>query len=134
MFFLLNPAEREVRHFLAAQEASQLSYPDVGKSRVGTSPGGYGTDHNRIQLGTGIETFERAKSAIQRWKMFEMPWLQLCWPDVPIMLGTNVAILIFASRVLVAQCGTDCLSRRRSRSLRKIWIRLWNVAGPRSAG
>ena len=94
MFFLLKPAEREVRHFLAAQEASQLSYPDVGKSRVGTSPGGYGTDHNRIQLGTGIETFERAKSAIQRWKMFEMPWLQLCWPDVPIMLGTNVAILI----------------------------------------
>lgn len=94
MFLLSKPAEREVRHFLAAQEASQLSYPDVGNSRVGTSPGGYVTDHNRIQLGTGIETFERAKSAIRRWKMFEMPWLQLCWPDVPIMIGANVAILI----------------------------------------
>jgi uncharacterized protein (UPF0548 family) len=94
MFFLHKPAEREVRHFLAAQQASPFSYPDVGKSRVGTSLGGYVTDHNRIQLGVGIETFQRAKSAIRRWKMFEMPWLQLCWPDVPIMLGTNVAILI----------------------------------------
>ena len=51
-------------------------------------------DHNRIQLGSGLETFERAKMAIRQWKMFAMPWIELCWPDAPISADTTVAVLI----------------------------------------
>ena len=94
MFFLSKPAENVVQHFLGAQEFSQFSYPHVGESRTGTSPAGYVIDQNRIQLGSGAETFARAKAAIRRWEMFAMPWLQLCWPDAPISVDTNVAILI----------------------------------------
>ena len=94
MFFLSKPAESVALHFLAAQESGQFSYPHVGESRAGTNPTGYVTDHNRIQLGSGIKVFDRAKTAIRQWKMFAMPWLQLCWPDAPVVVGTNVAVLI----------------------------------------
>jgi uncharacterized protein (UPF0548 family) len=94
MFFLSKPAESVVKHFLAAQESSQCSYAHVGESRAGTSPAGYVTDHNRIQLGSGIDVFDRAKTAIRQWKMFAMPWVKLYWPDAPIIVGSDVAILI----------------------------------------
>jgi uncharacterized protein (UPF0548 family) len=94
MFFLSKPAKSVVLHFLAAQVSGQFSYPHVGESRTGTNPAEYVTDHNRIQLGSGIKVFDRAKTAIRQWKMFAMPWLQLCWPDAPVAVGTNVAILI----------------------------------------
>jgi uncharacterized protein (UPF0548 family) len=94
MFFLSKPSENAVRRFLTAQESVRFSYPNVGESRAGAGPAGYVIDHNRVQLGYGIETFERARMAVQQWKMFEMPWLQLCWPDAPISVGTDVALLI----------------------------------------
>ncbi len=47
-----------------------------------------------IQLGTGAAAYERAKRAIRDWKMFEMPWVQLCWPDTPIEPGATVAVLV----------------------------------------
>jgi uncharacterized protein (UPF0548 family) len=51
-------------------------------------------DHHRIHLGSGIEVFARAKAAIRQWRMFEMPWVQLCWPHAAISVNTNVAILV----------------------------------------
>jgi uncharacterized protein (UPF0548 family) len=46
-----------------------------------------------VQLGVGAETFERAKVAVQRWTMFRFDWLQLCWPDAPIEVGSTVAVM-----------------------------------------
>jgi Domain of unknown function (DUF1990) len=65
MFFLSEPTERAAQRFLRAQKSTRFSYPHVGQSRVGGSPAGYVVDHNRIQLGSGIETFERAKMAVR---------------------------------------------------------------------
>jgi uncharacterized protein (UPF0548 family) len=47
-----------------------------------------------VLLGHGDEIFERAKQAVRQWKMFAMPWVQLCWPDAAIEVGTTVAVLI----------------------------------------
>ncbi len=94
MFFLSRPSNNVVQHFLAAQESSRFSYSDVGESKGGAGPAGHAIDHCRVQLGVGIEAFERAKIAIRQWKMFAIPWVQLCWSDAPIRVGTNVAILI----------------------------------------
>jgi len=94
MFLLRKPNENTVRRFITKQKSTQFSYSDRGLSRSGIAPHGYVLDHNRVQLGTGPETFRRARRAIQEWKMFAMPWLQLCWPDAPISANTNVAILI----------------------------------------
>jgi uncharacterized protein (UPF0548 family) len=45
-------------------------------------------------IGTGTNDFQAAVAAIKTWKMFDMPWVNLCWPDTPIEVGKNVAILV----------------------------------------
>jgi uncharacterized protein (UPF0548 family) len=93
MYFLSKPEPDEIRAFLSAQKDQPFSYEQVGASR-GRLPRGYTTDHNRIRLGDGPEVFGRAVEAIRQWKMFDMPWIQLCWPDAPIEEGATVAVLV----------------------------------------
>jgi uncharacterized protein (UPF0548 family) len=94
MFFASKPLNEAVVRFLSAQCDQNYSYPAVGSSREQKSPPGFTVDHNRVQLGTGTLVYERAKRAIREWKMFEMPWVQLCWPDTPIVAGATVAVLV----------------------------------------
>ena len=69
-----------------------MSYAEVGATRQ-FAPAGYAVDHNRIPLGKGLATFHRAVDAIRQWKMFQMPWLTLCWTSTPIEVGATVAVL-----------------------------------------
>jgi|ERR1700728_401507 len=87
------PSVDSINAFLSAQQKEDFSYPEVGTFRQEASDG-YTVDHNRIKLGHGVDTFERAKSAIRQWKMFEMSWIHLCWPDTPIEPGSTVAVLV----------------------------------------
>jgi uncharacterized protein (UPF0548 family) len=93
MFCAARPLRNSIDAFLSAQQNRKFSYAEVGASRK-EAPKGYTTDHNRIQLGHGTETFERAKRAIQKWKMFELGWVNLCWPDTPIVPGADVAVVV----------------------------------------
>ena len=93
MFCWSKPNRDSVIAFLSAQENQPFSYADVGSSRR-EAPKGYIVDHNRIKLGQGVQVFERAKCAITKWKMFDMPWINLCWPDTQVQLGANVAVVI----------------------------------------
>ena len=93
MFHLAKPGRDSIRAFISAQKAEPFSYPEVGCSRE-QAPSGYVADRNRVKLGQGLESFERAKNAIKQWKMFDMPWINLCWPDTPIEVGATVAVLV----------------------------------------
>ena len=93
MLFLSRPNRNAITAFLSAQQSQTFSYAYVGYSRQQT-PKGYVADHNRIELGKGVEAFERAKRAVRNWKMFDMPWINLCWPDTPVVPGSGVAVLI----------------------------------------
>jgi uncharacterized protein (UPF0548 family) len=93
MFSLSKPQRHSIVAFIAAQRNQKFSYAEVGGSRR-CAPRGYTVDHNRVNLGEGIETFESAKVAIRQWKMFDIPWLDLCWPDTPIEPGATVAVLV----------------------------------------
>jgi uncharacterized protein (UPF0548 family) len=93
MWCLSKPGREKIRQFISAQEGKQFSYPHAGASRDRV-PDGYNVDHNRIQLGHGADVLERAKNAIREWKMFDMPWVELCWPDTPIKVDATVAVLI----------------------------------------
>jgi uncharacterized protein (UPF0548 family) len=93
MFCLSKPNRKSVIAFLSAQKHQPFSYAQVGFSRQ-EAPKGYIVDHNRIKLGQGVDAFERAKCAIMNWKMFNMPWIDLCWPDTPVQPGANVAVVI----------------------------------------
>jgi uncharacterized protein (UPF0548 family) len=93
MFFFKKPSPESIREFLAAQKQQQFSYAHLGASRT-MAPSGYILDHNRIRLGEGRFAFERAKDAIKHWKMFDIPWLELFWPDALIEAGSTVAIAV----------------------------------------
>jgi uncharacterized protein (UPF0548 family) len=93
VFSLTAPTEDEIRCFISKQKDSGFSYPEVGASAT-AAPTGYNVDHNRVQLGRGEVTWQRAVEAIRAWRMFSMPWVSLHWPSTPIQVGTDVAVSI----------------------------------------
>jgi len=92
MFLIHRPGERRIRDVLASQEGVAFSYPEVGATRT-NAPVGYQVHRERFALGIGVGVFERARLALQQWKMFEMGWLELCCPDAPVARGSTVAVL-----------------------------------------
>ena len=93
LFLLAKPTDEQIRNIIAAQCSAPFSYPFAGASRDGTPPAGYKRDHNRVCLGAGEATFNRAVAAAQHWEMFNFPWMQLCWPAAPIEVGATVVAL-----------------------------------------
>src|SRR5688500_16744588 len=93
MFLLTRPSKTLIQKFIDGCGHDDLSYKEVGSS-ISSSASNFNVDHNRIHIGTGSADFEAAKTAVRNWKMFEMPWIELCWPDTPIETGKNVAVLV----------------------------------------
>jgi len=93
MFCASRPLRNAIDAFISALQNQKFSYAEVGSSRQ-RAPRGYTVDHNRIKLGEGADTFERAKRAIEQWKMFDMSWVNLCWPDTHIVPGADVAVVV----------------------------------------
>ncbi|HZY65085.1 MAG TPA: DUF1990 domain-containing protein [Rubrobacteraceae bacterium] len=94
MFSIGRPSEKELREFLKSQRDEPFSYEEVGSSRDGAREvEGYVVDHNRVRIGAGEEAFARAVEALRGWRMFDLGWVRLCWPDAPLEVGTTVAVL-----------------------------------------
>jgi uncharacterized protein (UPF0548 family) len=94
MFLLYKPTRPQIDLFLRQEAKAKFSYFGVGSSVEGKAPAGCAVDRNRVQLGAGAETWEKAVAAMRRWEMFNVGWLQLCWPSAPIAVGTAVALVI----------------------------------------
>lgn len=92
MYSFIQPTPETIRRFLAEQQPKPFSYAEVGAS-YSTPPVNYTLDHNRICLGEGQAVFERAKAAMRSWEMFNLGWVQLCWPDAPLEVETTVGVL-----------------------------------------
>jgi uncharacterized protein (UPF0548 family) len=89
MFLVRRPNNDEIRVFLDEQKYKPFSYRDAGSVAFA----GYTIDRYRIKLGNGPVTFQKAVEAIQRWEMFNIGWVDLCWPDAAIETGSVVAVL-----------------------------------------
>ena len=85
MFLFREPSKPEIQKFLARQHGT-FSYRERDSS--------FTVDHNRIELGHGGAAFARAKSALRAWKMFDLPWVRLCWPTAPVEPHQAVAIAV----------------------------------------
>ncbi|MDI1241363.1 MAG: DUF1990 domain-containing protein [bacterium] len=101
MFLLTKPTRAEIDSFLEQASTTDLSYPDVGAtsnlssgSSILTAASGYNVDHNELKIGDCEKDFGRAKQAIRDWRMFDFPWVELCWPSILIEEDQNVGILI----------------------------------------
>jgi uncharacterized protein (UPF0548 family) len=93
MFLFARPATQQIQNYLAAQKDKPFSYKHLGAS-ANSPPKGYVVDHNRVRLGTGAHTYKLAMEAINRWKMFDFSWIQLCWPDTSTKKGSVVAVVV----------------------------------------
>ena len=94
VFLLRRPPDARIDAFLRSQKDKPFSYEKVGASRERSSEiDGYTVDHNRVRLGTGEESFTRAVEALRAWRMFDVGWVRICWPDTTPEVGNTVAVL-----------------------------------------
>ncbi len=89
--YLRPPTTIQIDQFLQEQARQPFSYAAVGATQS-SAPAGYVVDHNQIELGGGEQVYQQACTALQRWEMFNLSWLQLCWPEAPLTEGTTVGI------------------------------------------
>ena len=111
MFLLTAPTRADVDDFLANRGGDTFSYTEIGAT-LGPPPAGYKVDHNRVLLGGGAETFDRAKTAIREWKMFDLPWVRLLPKDAPIRVTVNPSgsIRLRTSAVTCSLCRIAAFS------------------------
>jgi uncharacterized protein (UPF0548 family) len=92
MLSLRKPSAESTRRFLAAQAKLDFSYSAVGATAK-QLPDGFVVDQTRIKLGEGEPVFQAARAALQRWRQFDMGWLEAWPPETPIQTGEVVAIM-----------------------------------------
>jgi uncharacterized protein (UPF0548 family) len=91
MFMLREPSDADVAKFIASQRALPYTYAEVGTTNA-TPPAGYNVDHNRIQLGNGEATYQRAVEALKKWRQFELGWVVIVPRGVRVEVGATVAV------------------------------------------
>ena len=92
MLLFTRPTTSQIQQFLEKARESEHTYSEIGAT-AGLPPPLYRTDHNRVRLGAGPETWRRAVDALRRWEMFNLSWVRLCWPTTPVIAGENVAVI-----------------------------------------
>ncbi|HMV50117.1 MAG TPA: DUF1990 domain-containing protein [Blastocatellia bacterium] len=92
MFCFTKPSKKSILQIIEAQRHLPFSYTEIGATNH-SLPAGYTIDHNRIRLGSGEAVFNAAVAALRNWKMFDIGWVKLCFPDTPIEVGATVAVL-----------------------------------------
>jgi len=92
MFFLTKPSNERIRQAINSWRKAPFNYAEAGQS-LGPTPAGYADNHARIKLGNGEAVFNKAVETLRSWKMFDLDWASVCWPDAPIEVGTTVAVL-----------------------------------------
>lgn len=95
MISFRKPSDDVIRSLIERETTAPFTYPQVGASR-GEPPTGYKICHRRARLGDGPDVFDRACNALRQWKMFRVGWVELCWPEAPVVAGTVVGVLIHA--------------------------------------
>lgn len=91
-FCLSKPSRDRIRAFIDSERDQPFSYPEQGATRE-VAPRGYTVDRYRIALGHGAVVFAKAVEAVRRWRMFDTGWIELCWPDTPIRVGSTVGVI-----------------------------------------
>ena len=91
MFSLSEPSDRVIAKYISSQAKLPFSYAEVGATRS-DPPAGYTVDHNRVQLGSGVEVYERAAKALKEWRQFELGWVTLVSHGGRVEEGAVVAV------------------------------------------
>lgn len=98
MFLLRKPSAEKIRQFIESQSDLPFSYSQTGATQA-RPPAGFIVDHNRILIGEGKETYDRAVAALRSWKQFELGWVTVVPRGQPLEVGTTVAVQAETFRV-----------------------------------
>jgi uncharacterized protein (UPF0548 family) len=93
MFLFSAPPPERIREFIAAQKDLNFSYVEVGATRT-SFPAAYNRDHNRIKLGLGQDTYQRAIAGLRRWQQFDLGWAKIEPPETEVATGATVAVMV----------------------------------------
>ena len=158
MFLFSKPSRSEIDQFLSRTASDTFSYSQLGATKDAEPPPDYAdNDHNRILIGQGNADWELAKQAVREWKMFDLGWASICWPDTPIEEGRNVAMMashlgiwsLNACRIVYTfdephrfgfaygtlnnhvECGEERFSVERDPKTGEVWYDLYSFSRPR---
>jgi uncharacterized protein (UPF0548 family) len=92
MWSLRKPSAESIRRFLTGQANLDFTYSAVGAT-ANQLPSGFVVDRTRIKLGEGEPVFQVARAALQRWRQYDLGWMEAGSPETPIQTGQVVAIL-----------------------------------------
>lgn len=92
MFLARRPTRRVIDRFIRESQDLPLSYGPIGI--VSNRTPGEDLDELTARIGRGQADFERARSALQAWKQFEIGWVETFPRHAPLTVGTTVAVLI----------------------------------------
>jgi uncharacterized protein (UPF0548 family) len=128
-----------------------------GGLQVGKVPRGFAHDVSRSRIGEGERQFEAARQAFRRWLQFDLGWVRVANPEVPIETGQIVAVevkslglwslnlsrimetvdqedrfgFIYATTELHVEEGEECFLLRIDRNTGSVSYRLEAISRPR---
>jgi uncharacterized protein (UPF0548 family) len=91
MFLLTEPSSQTVSRFIDSQRDLPFTYSAVGATN-NKPPEDFTVDHNRVQLGRGVQRYERAIEALRNWRQFDLGWVSIVPHGVPLEIGSTVAV------------------------------------------
>ena len=94
MFFLFQPTQAQILVYTESQQHADFNYSELEATRTAQCPAGCARDDHSITLGSGAQTFARAREAIQNWQMFKRTWLQLLNPEIKLEVGATLILKI----------------------------------------
>ena len=94
MFTLTEPSSDDVARFISTQRNLPFTYAEVGATRFDPveAPRGFNLDHHRIQLGNGVELYDRVVEALQQWQQFDLGWVTVVPQGVKLEKDAVVAV------------------------------------------
>jgi len=117
MLCFKKPTQETISDFLFEQKDYNFSYSEVRatldhKTKHELSQDErfklFDLDHHRVKIGSGEQAFQRGIEGIKAWKPFCMDWVELCYPEAPIAVGSEIAIVAKALGVWTISACRIC--------------------------
>lgn len=95
MFLPYQPSEQHIRSVLAGVAKKPFSYAPVGVTRNASEFDlrGFKRDATHVVLGTGVQTFEAARAALQEWRQLNLGWVRVHPVDAPLEADQTIIVV-----------------------------------------
>ncbi|KAM9979308.1 hypothetical protein ACTFIY_008569 [Dictyostelium cf. discoideum] len=102
MFCFRKPSDSDIKQYINDRREEQFAYNNLygtqdyaTKEEYEMDPkySNFDVDQVKIQLGTGVECFQKAVAALKQWKHFDLDWVDFYFKNTPIAVGETVGIL-----------------------------------------